>query len=190
MHQLYFSESQLVAIEASVSTRIALFEEKRHKTIDTIKRKKDKIRDDLKYLRSNKLELLKTGVYSAEDFMNEEIRLNKELAELSHKETISDEAMHQTVKDVVKFSELLKHVSLYYDYAKALEKDQIVRIIFSELLISDNSVFFKLNNGFAVFEKPFNALGDPTGWVSELYKQKFVILSCMKLLRTLLPDTK
>ncbi len=163
IESLYFTEDELAEIDARLSTEISMVEEKRQKEIDKIERSKKKIREDLKYLNTNKLILLKTGAYTPEDFLTEEQKLNDELKGLQNQEQASDEAMHETMKDIVKLSELLKNIVPYYDFAKPREKESIMRIIFSELYVSENMLEYKLQNGFLCFENRFNAICDPTG---------------------------
>lgn len=70
--------------------------------------------------------------------------------------------MHETMKDVQKLSELLKDVIPYYDFAKPHEKEKIIRVIFSELYVSKNTLNYKCKKGFECFENRFVALCDPT----------------------------
>lgn len=159
---LSFTDDEIEQMDAHMGTDIALLEEKRQKQLDQVERKKKKIREDLAYIRSNKLSLLKTGVYTPEAFMEEETKLNDELVSLQDQEQASDIAMHETMKDVQKLSELLKDVIPYYDFANPHEKEKIIRIIFSELSISQNTLNYKCKKGFECFENRFVAVGDPT----------------------------
>ena len=160
---LYFTDEELVEMDARLGTEVSLLEEKRQKDIDRMERQKKKVREDLSYLRSNKLSLLKTGVYSPEDFLVEEEKLNSQLVSLQNEEQVSDEAMHETMKDIVKLSELVKNTAPYYDFANPQEKENIIKIIFSELYVSENMVEYKLQNGFQCFENRFSSICDPTG---------------------------
>ncbi len=157
---LYFTDSEMEQMDARVGTDIALIEEKRQKVLDQLERQKKKIREDLSYIRSNKLSLLKTGVFTPEALMEEEVKLNNELTQIQNKEQVSDIAMHETMKDVFKLSELIKNVAIYYNYANPYEKEKIVRIIFSELSISQNSFKYKCKVGFECFENRLFALGE------------------------------
>lgn len=160
---LYFTDEEIEQMDARAGTDIALLEEKRQKELDKVERKKKKVREDLAYIRSNKLTLLKTGVYTPEGLIEEEEKLNDELSELQNEEQASDVAMHETMKEVQKLSELIKNVAIYYQFAKPHEKEQIVRVIFSELYISQDTLQFKVKKGFEAFENRFVALCDPTG---------------------------
>ena len=137
-------------------------EEKRQKEVDQVERKKKKIREDLAYIRSNKLSLLKTGVYTPEGLMEEETKLNSELTILQNQEQSSDIAMHETMKEIQKLSELVKNVIPYYKFANPYEKEKIIRVIFSELSISQNTLNYKCKKGFECFENRFVTFCDPT----------------------------
>ena len=50
----------------------------------------------------------------------------------------------------------------YYNFANPQEKEAIIKIIFSELYISKNTLEYKLQNGFLCFENRFSAVCDPT----------------------------
>lgn len=165
---LTFTDDELSEIDSRAHTDIALLESRRCEKIEEGDRRKKKIRADISYLRSNKLNLLITSVYSPEEYLAEEERLNQELREIQDAEQDSDIAMHEVVKTVVKLSELLKDAALYYENALSHEKEEIVRIIFSELTISEKTLKFKCTEGFKPFEKRMLSYCDLTGWLSEL----------------------
>lgn len=160
---LYFTDDEIEEMDARTGTDVALLEEKRQKELDQLERKKKKIREDLAYIRSNKLTLLKTGVYTPEGLIEEETKLNEQLADLQEKEQVSDLAMHETMKDIQKLSELLKNTVPYYRFAKPHEKEKIIKVIFSELYVAENTLKYKCKKGFECFENRFNAFCDPTG---------------------------
>ncbi len=161
--KLVFTKDELAEIEARTQTDIVLFEEKRNGRIEEDDRRKKKLREDLSYLRNNRLTLIKAGVYSPEAYIEEETRLNTELTSLQNAEQASDTAMHEVIKDVIKLSELLENVAVYWSFANSYEKEKIIRIIFSELLFSENTLNYKVKKGFIPFENRLNAVGDLTG---------------------------
>ena len=132
---LYFVEEELVEMDATLKTDIAVFEEKRLRELEQNDRKKKKIREDLNYLRTNKLTLLKSSVYSPEDLLDEETKLNNELFDLQSKEQASDASMHEVMKDIIKLSELVRYGSDTYHFANHAEKEKLRGIIFSELAL-------------------------------------------------------
>jgi hypothetical protein len=66
------------------------------------------------------------------------------------------------MKDVKKLSELVNNVVPYYDFAEPHEKEKIIRIIFSELYVSQNTLNYKVKKGFECFENRLKAVCDPT----------------------------
>jgi hypothetical protein len=79
--------------------------------------KKKRVRDDMAYLRSNKLSLLKSGVYTPETYVDEEQKLDTELSSFQMNEQASDLAMKELMAEVTILSELLKDVVPVYDFA-------------------------------------------------------------------------
>ncbi len=155
IEKLTFTEKELVGFEERLCNDIGLTENKRLKTIESNDRKKKKLREDLAYLRENKIHLLKVGTYQPEELKEEELNLESKISSLMLEEQVSEEAMRETINDIEKISELLRNVVLYWDYADLYEKDEITRIIFSELSIFDNDLKYMLNLGFKPFESRF-----------------------------------
>ncbi|WP_262692487.1 recombinase family protein [Kordiimonas aestuarii] len=166
--KLVFTEEELEELNRKADTDVAVLEERRHSELDQMERRKKRIRSDLKYMHENRLSLLKAGVYDPDSFVREEVRLNAQLADLRQNEQISDEAMHETMKDVVRLSELVNRAKLYYFSAESIEKQMVIDLMFSELTLSENTLKFKCKNGFRALENHSVALGDPTDWLSEL----------------------
>ena len=163
MAHLSFTEDELAEIDTRASTDIALLETKRMKQLESNERRKRKIREDLAYLNTNRLTFLKTGAYTPELLASEEVRLTTELAALRNDEESSDISMQETVKDVIRLSELLKNAAPYYSHATPSERDEIIRVIFSELVLSDNTLQYKCKKGFQSLESRFVAVCDLTG---------------------------
>jgi hypothetical protein len=67
-----------------------LLEEKRHKSLNVVERKKKKIRENMAYMRSNRLSLLQSGVYTPETFVQEEQKLEDDLKQLKTDEEVSE----------------------------------------------------------------------------------------------------
>ena len=183
---LVFTEDDRVTLDAQISTGVSLFEEKRLKKIEIQDRRKKKIREDLTYLRTNKLELLKSGVYSPEMLLQEETRLNTELNTIQEEEIVSDLSMQAVMLDIRKLSELVKYGSEFYFKAKSPEKEQIIKIIFSELFISENTLQYRCRNGFQALDNRYLLVCDPTDWLSELLKLSQLIQISLDELRTAL----
>ncbi len=162
IEKLHFTDDELAELDAQTSTGISLLEEKRSKEFEKIDRQKKRAREDLAYLRSNRLTLLKTGVYTPEGLLEEENKLKTELDQLLQSEEISETAMAELVKDIVTLSELIKNAIPIYDFANPHEKERIVRTIFSELYIAQDVARYKVKKGFETFDNRQSAICDPT----------------------------
>ena len=172
LHKLYYTEEELADIDRLIKTDLKNLEAKRQKDLEQIDREKRKLREDLAYLRENKLSLLKTTVYSPESLLAEESRLNKELHDLSGMEQASDKAIDEVVKDLIILSELLKDAYLCYFFAKPDEKKRIIQTVFSELYLSENSLEYKCKNGFRLLDRKKFPICGRWGWISELLSSK------------------
>ena len=161
--RLSFTEDELANLDARSNTEIALLETKRFSQLEAGERKKKKIREDLAYLNTHRIDLLKTGVYTPESFVAEEARLNSELTDLKKAEEASDVVMRETVKEVVMLSELLKNLYPLYQNASPREQEEIITQIFSELTLSEETLNYKCKNGFRALESRFAPNCDPTG---------------------------
>jgi len=118
---LSFTESEFDEINTRTDTNIALLEHKRHKALENNQRQKKKLREDLSYIRENRLTLLKSGLYNPESLLKEENKLHGQLSSLQAEEQVSDVSMHELMKDVIKLSELLKHGYTYLFPVKTYE---------------------------------------------------------------------
>jgi DNA invertase Pin-like site-specific DNA recombinase len=165
---LSFTDDERSEIEARAETDTVLLDQRRMMRLEEIERRKKRLRDDLSYIRSNRLTLLRTGVYTPEDLATEDAKLTTELEKLHSEEGVSDEAMAATAKAVIELSELLKGAKFLVERAKPMEQDRIVRMVFSELILSENSFDFQCNKGFFALQKRLVDLHDPTDWISEL----------------------
>ncbi|MEI6810950.1 MAG: recombinase family protein [Candidatus Nomurabacteria bacterium] len=153
-----FTEQELEEFEIRLGKDIGKLEGKRLKEIESKERRKKKLREDLAYLRENKVTLLKSGAYQPEELKNEQDKLEEQISTLMIDEQVSEEAMRETLKDVATISELLKDIAVRWDFADLYEKDEITKILFSELSIFDNELKYKLNTGFKPFENRFVAI--------------------------------
>lgn len=155
IQKLSFTEQELYTFENKLESDIAIFEKNRIKALQDKDKKKYKLREDLSYLRENKISLLRANTFTHESMTQEENRLESEISSLITEEQVSEEAMRDTMKDITTISELLKDVNLYWDFADLYEKEEIVKTIFSELSIFDNDLKYKLNLGLKPFESRF-----------------------------------
>ncbi|MCA9363651.1 hypothetical protein KC727_00290 [Candidatus Kaiserbacteria bacterium] len=112
MPELFLEPHELEELDQKADTGIAHLEAKLNKEKDQSDRKQRKLNEDLSYLRENRLDLLKSGVYSPSSYIEEEQHLIAELTEIKESEVISQEALHQTIKEAMKLSELLNNLTV------------------------------------------------------------------------------
>lgn len=186
LKQLVFTEEEYIRFQTYAETDIALLEEKRNKNLEQIEQKKKRIRKSLAYLHSNKLSLLESGMYTIESFVDEQTKLNNALEALLDQEHVSELAMRDLMRDVIKLSELFKDLIEYYNFGKPEEKEELIRILFSELTISDKTLNYKLNTGLKPLESHFYAVCDPTAQLFELLPYKQNILDSINTLKLIL----
>jgi len=173
---LYFTQEERVKLDARTSTEIALLEEKRLEELSRLERRKKRAREELAYLRTNRLTLLKSGAYTPEALVQEQQKLETMLNTMLGEEFISEAAMTELVKDVILFSELLENAETVYIKSNPHQKEQIIRLIFSELFVAQDMLEYKIKKGLEPFDDRISALCDPTAWLSELFvsRQDFV----------------
>ena len=159
---LFFTPEERADIDHQVRHEVATLEDKRIAQMKAISQEKNKLRDDLSYLRKNKLTLLKNGVYTGEDYLEQESHIAQRLEALRNEEEASDISMEEVIKDIVFLSELLEDAYLYYTLANPTEKLQIITKVFSELTLSGDTLNYKCRNGFKVLENRKTLLCDPT----------------------------
>ncbi len=186
LSRLYFTSGELAEFEARAESDAAHLEARHATKMREAERKRRKLREDLRYLQENKLTLLKTGAYSAEDLVLEEERLTEAINGLQAEEAVSQKEMRDTLKSVVTSSELLKSLTTTYHFANSDEREQIARIIFSELYIDQNSLSFRLTSGMKPFETRLCAVCAPIEWLSELHSDLKEIQSSIETLKSIL----
>jgi hypothetical protein len=177
MPHLFLEPHELDELDQKADTGIAVLEIKMKKEREQSERSQRKINEDLSYLRANRLSLLKSGVYTPDAYIGEEQRLLSALTGIQEKETITQEAMHQTIKDAMRLSELLNNLAVYYEEATSPEKEEIMRCIFSELSLNDKVLSYQLKNEFRALKKDSTLLCAPARnrtWSAGTANQHFI----------------
>ena len=171
--ELFLTPEELEDLDQNTDTSLALLEAKLERERSQVERQQRKLGEDLSYLRRNRLELLKSGVYSPDAYVEEEQRLLGEINDGQQKGTVSQTALHETIKEATKLSELLKHLTVYYEEANSAEKEAIARSLFSELTMDHKTFDYSLRNEFRALKKPSAGLSAPDLGISEPTNHKF-----------------
>jgi len=170
--KLCFTDFQKDELEAFSGTNsdIALMEQQRQKDIEAKDRIIAKAKEDLTYLSENKLTLLKSGVYTPDDYLNEETRLKKQIEKLSQERQIQA-SIGETIQKVIELSELLKRAVFYYFLAKPTKKEQLIGYVFSELSYDGNTFKSQCKKGFKALQTSFTSFSGEDAGFSELLDQ-------------------
>ena len=163
INRLAFTKDELDILDARTSTEIAIFDVKRQDELEKSERRKKKIREDLGYLAAHRLDLLRAGAYTPEALVSEENKLHSELSILQDAEVISDTAMRDTLRDLVTLSELVNNLDVIYKNATPHQKEAILKEMFSELTINEETLQYQCTRGFQPLAHHLTAFGDPTG---------------------------
>lgn len=167
---LAFTDEELVRIDAVVGSGISKLEEKQADEQEAQERRQKTLREDLAYLSDNRLTLLRTGAYTPEAIALEEARLTQALVQ-AEEEPCSAPALREALSEVLKLSELLKTAQPYYEMANPAQKEQIARLVFSELSMFENTLEFRCTNGFRAFERRVLSESALYDWLSELVRR-------------------
>ena len=162
INRLTFSDGELSDIGSKTQSDINDVEYKRKAALEQSERRKKTVREELSYLRENRIPLLKACVYTPEAYVAEEQRLNSELSQLQTEEQQADASAHEVIVEIIKLSELLEGAYLRYYFGNSEEKETIMRTVFSELKFSGNDLQYQCKNGFRSLQSRFNAICDPT----------------------------
>ena len=180
--RLYFTEDEIIKMEAQLSTDLLELEDRRACEIEEFERSKRRIRADLAYLRGSKLQLVRSGAFTPEEIAKQIESLEREYDGLIDKEVISEAAMRELMSHVTRLSELLQNVVLHYDFAGPAEKEKIIKSLFSELTLSQDGLETKVQPGLEPLEDRLRAVGDPIAWISELYRARYSLCDFIEMM--------
>ena len=180
-----FTDEEIEKLTKYIDTDALEAEEKVARQKEKYQREKKKLKSDLSYISENKLTLLKTGIYSPESLLAEENKLNSQIAEIDSKEQCLEDDFREEIQGVIKLSELVKSLSVYGFSANPIEKEQLYRNVFSELLLSENRLGYKCKNGFEFLNKRFIANCALKSWLSELPSYSEMIHSDVRSLKSI-----
>lgn len=144
---LSFTEEEKQQMDARVKNYLEVTEKKLNNKIEEDNNRKKKLAEDLAYLQANKLTLLKTGVYTPENIVIEERKLETAISNITNIEHVPIAEIQETVQNVYKLSELLKDFIPQWEFANSYEKQDLLKIMFSELYVFENTLDYKVVSG-------------------------------------------
>ena len=140
LSNLHFTDEELLEIEAHSKDQLSVVSERRNKKLADLHAKQRNILADVDYLTQNKVTLLRTGSMTPEDIRSEQGRLEQKLSLVHEEIRIYGESAQDTLNYYLRFSELVKNASLYFEYALDNERHEIVTQMFTELVIKNKTL--------------------------------------------------
>ena len=168
LHTVPYNKKELAEIESKVDGDIRRLHVQYETENAALERRRRKLLEDQAYLQESKLTLLKTGAYTPEAFLEEERNLVGEIDKTIIDQEDATATMSSLCTEVISISERLSDALLTYKNAHIVEKENVARIIVSELLVDENTAKIKLTPGFKPFETRFVSNCAPAEWLSEL----------------------
>jgi site-specific DNA recombinase len=165
---LVLTPDEVNRLDNSKNKEVRILETDKMEKIEKDSRRKRKLQEDIEYLRTNKLTLLKTGVYSPESYLDEERKVQEEIDTLEQKKQNNSVSITETIGNVKKLSELIKILKNLYDYGNLYEKEEIIKLLFSELAVIGETLYYKCKNGISVLQSRLIPDCAPNKWLSEL----------------------
>lgn len=183
--ELFLTPEQLQELDSDTDDNQVYLKDKQEREQEQAQRRLRKLHEDLGYFQNNRLELLKTGVYSPESFVAEEQRLQTAIDDASEAKPASPTDINETMQSATKLSELLKNLTGYYELANSPEREAIARCLFSELSMDQNTFEYSLKSEFNALKREGVRFGAPNLWLSELPRHRADIENGIQLLETL-----
>ncbi len=150
MDKIHFTDTELAEIQERAKSELGeAVEKKRQFEVGTLEKQRQRITDDLVYLEKNKITLLRTNVYTIEQFNADYEKLGKELKEVNEKISTQNVSASEMLETVISFSELVKDAKIYYENALDREKREMATNVFYELNYhSGNLSNYKAKEGY------------------------------------------
>lgn len=181
LDRIHFSDAELATLETDARGALDKISEKRNKELANLHRNHSKILDDLDYLAKDKLSLLRTGVYTPQQILEEEGRLTVLLEDVRVKINAYSESAKSMLDYVIAFSELVKNASAYFQYALDTEKRDLVVQVFSELYIENGELKYVAKYGYDALLNRFDAQKQNYGAPQYVFLELETIYNLVKI---------
>ncbi len=162
LSKIAFSEGEIKILHSHAEKELNIVNERRNKEVEDLFRQLNKAFADLDYLIKDKLNLLRTGVFSASQVIEEEVRLQAVIDELQLRINANKESASALLEYIMTFSKLVSDVTTYFAFALDSEKRAIVKQVFSELYVDGGELKYVAKEGYNDLLKRF----DDQNWLS------------------------
>ncbi len=148
LSRIAFTDEEIAEIKARADIGLNRAATMREKQRNDLERTFERVRDDLAYLKRERVTLLRTGAMDPETFASEVQRLELESQEVQKRIGEARESEEEMLKTVLEFSELIKMANLYYKHALDQERHEILTQVFTELALSNDEFTFIPKGGY------------------------------------------
>ena len=148
LDRIHFTEQEKIDIENNAWKEIDKLTDGRNLQVEELHHQVTKTIENLDYLEKDKLNLLRTGVFTPAQIIAEEGRLNLLLSELQEKMNSLSVSSKAMLEYIISFSELVKNASAYFEHALDSEKRDIVLQVFSELYIENGELEYVATDAY------------------------------------------
>ncbi len=178
--KISFNNEELAQIEIHAHKALSIVTEKRNKEVEDLHRKLTKALGDMDYLVKDKLNLLRTGVFTHEQVKEEEMRLNLDVEDIQNKLSANTESTKAMLDYVITFSELVKDASLFLEGALDADKRDVAMQMFYELSLDNGKLKYVAKEGFGALLKRFDDQYFVTGAPHYLFSELIHIYPLVK----------
>lgn len=162
--RIHFTNTEIGQLEEYAAKEFQTLTEKRNKQADDIRYLRNKEADNLAYLEQDRLTLLRTGVFTAAQLLEEEARLKTLIRGYEEKVQDLSQSMQTMLEHVISFSELLQHVGFYFSHALDSMKRNLVIQVFSELYIENGELKYVANEACRMLLERHNTSNKEACW--------------------------
>jgi len=154
LDRLQVSEAECFSIGEKLNQQMKQIGHEQEATVNDLRRRQRRLQEDMDYLKGHKVHLLRTEAYEPEEYQQDLERLKKDLDTVKQ-ELASPRAFEGDLhKHLITICELLKNARLWYKMALDVEKHEIVKMVFCELVVHNQNVAeFTAKKGFSALQK-------------------------------------
>lgn len=146
--QIAIGDKERADIDSKKDVGLNLASTMREKQRQDAERAYNRLRDDLSYLKSERITLMRTGAMDPATYASEVQRLEGELQEVEKKLVTTKETAEEMLNTILEFSELVKMASITYKYANPRERHNLLTQAFTELRLANDNFTYDPKEGF------------------------------------------
>ena len=160
LNRIHFTPEELSDIAQRSKFELKRISEKQTESVGSVKKQKQRLAEDLRYLEDNKISLLRQNILDIKQYNQDKNTIEAKIEELDEEILKSKTDPEEMLSSVLNFSELMKNASLYYKNSLDSEKRELTVNVFSELIMTGRILAnYKAKEGFDALLKRHDANG-------------------------------